>query len=275
MSEIKATREIFEAIGLSREKTIELIRSGKLKGTVTDQAIMIDESEVPEGYRTKRNNTPTKEPENEKEKIITQTDWVKAETQRLKAEIELETIRGERDRPEVLKKKESALAAKELELDVRLQTVEVREKDVAQREITLAPKEKFLNERLAGLERECQEKINQATILAQEKLDSADTEVLERTQSLEELDNQISRKQKELADWEARIVKAKEDAQPIIDSIKKYILESHKIAVINQQQKNYAIASSSWKKNDTLKRILSFLGVKNDDKHSKNTTIRL
>ena len=53
MATRKATEEFFQAKGLSRQAVIERIRDGRIKGTVDEKSIMIEEEEWPDSLQLK------------------------------------------------------------------------------------------------------------------------------------------------------------------------------------------------------------------------------
>lgn len=167
---IKATQEIFDALKSTREEVITKIKDKTLKGEIRDSAIYIDESELPENLQPKTDiiekivkekpvETASKKQPDSLELLKAETQKIEADTKKIKAEIEYAVMKGERDKPEILKKREENLNQREAGIVAQETIITDKTNQLVLREKMTEEKEKTLLDRLNNTDKLCQEKL--------------------------------------------------------------------------------------------------------------------
>jgi hypothetical protein len=248
MAELKVTQVIVDSIGVSREKLIDEIRNGKKKGRIDEKTIWLDESEVPESFRPKNPDAP-KEPESERDRILAQTELLKAQTLYIESQIKLELVQRKRDEPEILAKKSLELSELDKSLNARLGVVVLKENELFLREQTLKNNEQIIANKLTTVDEDCQQ-----------KRDSTDAVNLQVQQESDRIVRDTERKRKELDYLQTTITQVKTDAQPLTDYLDKYSNYAQNIATSYHTQQSYEQSNSFWNVSKKLKRLRKSLG---------------
>jgi len=267
----KATEEFFIAKGLSRQAVIERIKDGRIKGTVDEKSIMVEESEWPDALQIKPKVELT-ESDVERQKVLDQTELTKAEALKLEAEIKLAIVKGERDKPETLLKKEAELSAMEAALTLK-------EKEYNDKKILIDATEQALNLRevkIINASNEAQKQIaSDRAKTAQEIRDAKDKLKLDLANLQIEQDNitkDIESKKTELTQITDAVENARKTILPITENIQKWINVAKKHAEQSYyvstdkrynkqvQQHHQSKSDALWNNKDALERIKKTLG---------------
>jgi len=129
--------EIKNYFGITVDKFIQMCDEGKFDAYQLDaKTIMINELAIPESFRPKPPPEPT-EASIKRQATLDETERNKSEALRIRAEIDLLTVKGERDKPDVLRKKEEALTQRNQELDARVLAIEKKELELKEKEANL------------------------------------------------------------------------------------------------------------------------------------------
>lgn len=267
MAELKVTQEILDIIGTTRENLISEIRlyentkilpseqqKGK-KGRISEKTIFLDETEVPEAFRPKSVDT-SKPQDNETSRLLAQAEVYKAETLKIKAEIELTIIKGERDRPDILKQKELDVVAKNQYLEDYEKSLKTRENAVILEKNNLNIREQVLKNNEVTLA----QKFLTTDAEIQQKRDLADSLNLQLSQEDDKITKEISRKKLELETLKSTIEQVKKEAEPVVSWLTKWANWTNGQATKLHTQKNYDQANALWQKSDTLTKLKQKLG---------------
>ncbi|MFA5300223.1 MAG: hypothetical protein WC389_18705 [Lutibacter sp.] len=291
MPDVKITSELLEVLKTDRMALITDINSGKVKGKIMPPStILIDSDEIPEEFRQRfiekppeKVNEPVKSEATLPQKnnkpdaettlsLSQQTDNIKAETSRLKALIEYEIIKKERDRPEILTQKEATLAElektltqRQMELDEQKLKLDGRETVIAGKEQELKDKEQSVNVRVASEE-----------LTIKKMYDEKDAEILKRQKELDDIEKSVDREKMVLQNINNAIDEAKKEIPPLTETLKaltkttlKYI-DYHERKGQNtngeHEQWNFGKRDQYWKLKETCRKILNdlqqVLGIK-------------
>jgi hypothetical protein len=279
----KVTAEIKQAMNLTAENMIELINSGQLKGKIDGVSIYIDDSALPEGFLVdkpqeqstdKTNEVAKTEPttlqnnehhEINAQSIVQQTEKIKAETAKIKAQIDLKIAEGERDRPQILAQREAKIVEVEKTLAQKQDDLNNREITIKNREIILAGEEQKVKDKSIQLNA----RLAQVEIEIKQMYDTKDIEISKKNKELEKIQAQVDIEKMTLQNIDNSIEEAKLEIPKLIERLKKLIDVSLKYFAPHQgagqnskgqvEQWNFQMADSYWGIKERGKRLLNNL----------------
>jgi predicted RNase H-like nuclease (RuvC/YqgF family) len=271
MAEVKVTDHIAQQKGLTKLQVIAQIKAGKIKGrplTEGSRIYLIDDSEIP--YEKPPDHPPvkfdsttdTKPIENpqvqviQPDKPITAIDYLIARTEKQKIlqskYIELQEIRGLRDKPEKLKAKETDLNEREIKNRTLEASLSAKDTELKKLEQTLTAKKQVIDQ---GFDT---------------KIKEIETKVAEKEKRLTSLNEQIQIQSTRLEDILCTIAQTPDIVEPYVQLVRamkdtvehramKYSQASDNTQ--NSQLSDHYLnrANKAWGLSDKLQKVFNWL----------------